>query len=153
MLQLQNGGRRGASFLVPRQGRDAKEEVAESAQVYIGNNFLFQPHYPWTVLHGGAAQHQTATAAASYVSVCTGLPRHSERNERPASLEVQPTTSTKSVTSDSYCKQFISERHVQSIHNGISVDVADCNGTESEEDRVLAITKIVLKLMKKMVDK
>jgi hypothetical protein len=43
----------------------------------------------------------TATAAASAAPGCTGLPHHSGRNECPPSLEAQPTTSTKAVSSGS----------------------------------------------------
>jgi hypothetical protein len=46
MLQLQVGGRRGTSSLQlsrlqPRQGRDAEEKVAGSAQDYNGKGVLF----------------------------------------------------------------------------------------------------------------
>jgi hypothetical protein len=84
----------------PCQGRDAKEKVTESTQDYTVKG-LFQPHHPWTGLRGGAAQQHTATAAASSIPSCTGLPHHSGRNECLTSLEAQPTTSTKSVSSGS----------------------------------------------------
>jgi hypothetical protein len=124
MLQAQVGGGRGTSSLQlprlqPRQGQDPKEKVAENAQGCIGKGVYFHPHHPWTVLCGGTAQQHTATAAALSIPTCTGLPCHSGRNECPASLEAQP-TSTKSVSSDSECKHFVSEWHVQSSRNSIS---------------------------------
>jgi hypothetical protein len=42
---------------------------------------------------------------------------------------------------------FICGCHVQSSHNDMSA-VTELNGAESEEDRIMSITKIVLKLMK-----
>jgi hypothetical protein len=61
MLQLKVGERRGTaslqlSRLQSRQGRDAKEKVAESAQNYNGKSVLFQPHRRWTILRGRAMQ-------------------------------------------------------------------------------------------------
>jgi hypothetical protein len=78
MLQLQVGGRRGASplqlsRLQARQGRDAKEIVAESGQYYNRKDVLFQPHHPRTNLRGGATQQHTATAAVSAALSRTGL--------------------------------------------------------------------------------
>jgi hypothetical protein len=63
MLQLQVGGRRETSSLQllklqAHQGRDVKEEVAESAQDYNRKGILFHPHHPRTILHGGATQQQ-----------------------------------------------------------------------------------------------
>jgi hypothetical protein len=73
MLSLQVGGRRGTSSLQlsrvqARQGRDAKEKVAESAQDYNGKDVLFQLHR-----RGGTTQQHTSTAAASAPLGCTGL--------------------------------------------------------------------------------
>jgi hypothetical protein len=84
ILQLQIGGQRGTSYLQlsrlqARQGRDAKEKVSESARDYNGKGVLFQPHHPRTILHGGAMQQYTATAAASAAFICTGLHRQWEK--------------------------------------------------------------------------
>jgi hypothetical protein len=78
MLQVQVGVRRWTSSLQlsrlqVRQGRDAKEKVAESAQVYNGRDVLFQPHHPRSILRGGATQQHSATAAASATLIGTGL--------------------------------------------------------------------------------
>jgi hypothetical protein len=59
--------------LQARQGQDAKEKVAESAQDYNGKGVLFQPYHPKTVLPSGPTQQHTATAAVSAALSCTGL--------------------------------------------------------------------------------
>jgi hypothetical protein len=87
MLQLQDGGRRGTSSLQlsrlqARQGRGAKEKVAESAQDYNRKGVLFKPHHPRTILRGGATQQHTATAAISAALSCTGLLPHRLRHNQ-----------------------------------------------------------------------
>jgi succinylarginine dihydrolase len=64
MLQLQVDGRRETSSielsrLQARQGREAKEEVAERAQSYNGKGLLYQPHHSRTILYGGATQQHS----------------------------------------------------------------------------------------------
>jgi hypothetical protein len=81
-------------MLQPRQGIDVKEKAAESAEDYHGKRFLFQPHHSKTILHGGSTEKHTAATSSTHD--CTSLLRHGERNEFPASLEAQP-TSTKPV--------------------------------------------------------
>jgi hypothetical protein len=41
-----------------RQGRDAKEKVAESAQDYNGNGVLFQLYHPRTIFRSNTQQQQ-----------------------------------------------------------------------------------------------
>jgi hypothetical protein len=85
------------SRLQPLKGQDAKEKASETVQDYIEKGVLFQPHHPWHVLRGTTAQQHTAKAIASSAPGGKGLHRHSGRNECPASLEAQPTRSTKSI--------------------------------------------------------
>jgi hypothetical protein len=151
MLQLQVGGRRGTSSiqlsrLQPRPGRDAKEKVAESAQDYIGKGDSFQPRHSWTVLSGDAVQQYISAAAASSVPGCTGLPHHSGRNECPTSLEAQPPPSQSvqapNVNSSSVNDMF---KVVATVFQHIMTEL---NGAESEEGRIVAIIKIILKQVK-----
>jgi hypothetical protein len=58
--------------LQARQGKDAKEEVADSAQDYNGKDVLFQPHHLTTILRGIATQQHTAAAASDAFS-CTDV--------------------------------------------------------------------------------
>jgi hypothetical protein len=83
----------------PRKRRE-RESRRESPRLQRKGG-LFQLHNPRTTLRGGAKQQHTATAAASAALSCTGLPRHCGRNECPPSLEAQPTTSIKTVSSGS----------------------------------------------------
>jgi hypothetical protein len=124
----------------PRQGRDAKENVAESAQDYIKKGVLFQPHHPWTVLRGGAAQQHTATASASSVPGCIGLHCHSGRNE---CLEAQ-STSTKSVSHTPNANSLSLNDMLKVVATVFQQIMAELNGAESEDDRIVAITKTVL---------
>jgi hypothetical protein len=85
MLQLKVGGRREISSielsrLQARQGRDAKEKVAERAQT---------PHHPRAVLRGGVTQQHTATAAASATLSCTALPPLLSHNQQAPIQSVQ----------------------------------------------------------------
>jgi hypothetical protein len=83
----------------------------------------------------------TAPTAASSIHRCTALLRHSGRNECPASLEAQPTTSTKapSVNNLSLNNTF---KVVTPVFQQIMTELS----VAESEDRIVAITKFVLKL-------
>jgi hypothetical protein len=53
----------------------------ESTQDYTGKGVLFQPHGTRIILHCGATQQHTATAAASAALRYTGLLLNDVRNE------------------------------------------------------------------------
>jgi hypothetical protein len=148
MPPQQVGGRRGTSSLQlsrlrARQGQDAKEKAAESAQGYNGKGALFQPHLPRTILRGGATKQHTATTAASTALSCTGLLH---------SLEAQATTSIKSIQAPNANSSSLKEMSavVVMIFRQIMTELS---GAASEEDRLMAITKIVLKLIKQIAYK
>jgi hypothetical protein len=139
------------SRLQAHQGRDAKEKVAVSAEVYKVKDVLFQPRHPRTILRGGATQQHTATAVASSTLDCTGLPRHSGRNDCPAFLEAQPTTRlSRSVQDPKANSSSLNDifKVVATIFQQIATEL---NGAEAEEDKITAVIKIVLKLMKQNV--
>jgi hypothetical protein len=90
MLQLQVDEWRGTSSLQKSRlqslkGQNAKDKAAKTVQDHIEQGVLFQHNHLWYVLHGSDAQH-TAKATASATPGAKGLPRHSGRNECPASL-------------------------------------------------------------------
>jgi hypothetical protein len=109
--------------------RDAKEKAAESAQGYNGKCVLFQPHHPRTALHCGATQQHTAAAA------CTPC------------LEAQPAVPSESVQAPNANSSSLSGMFtvVATICQHIMMELS---GAESEEDRIMTITKIALKLVK-----
>jgi hypothetical protein len=85
---------------------------------------IFHSHRPWTVLHGDAAQQQTARAAVSSAPSCTGLSTHSAINECSIPLEAQ-LTSTKSVNSDFYVNSSINgilKNHDRAQRNRIRIN-------------------------------
>jgi hypothetical protein len=55
---------------------------------------------------------------------------------------------TKSVNSDSWCKQFVSERQVHNNRNGTSADHDGAQWGRVKDDRRVATTKMVFKLLK-----
>jgi hypothetical protein len=132
MLQLQVGGPRGTSSL---QLSRLQARVAQKAQDYKGKGVLFQPHHPRTILRGSETQGHTATAAASAALSWLGLP----------SLEAQP-TSTKSLQAPNGNSSSLNAMFtvVTIIFHQIMTEVS---GADSEEDRIMATTRIVLKLM------
>jgi hypothetical protein len=115
-----------------------KEIATENTQGCNGKGVLFQPHHPRTVFYGDAVQQHMATAAASVAVVCAGLPRHSRKNECPASLEVQLTASTRSVSSGS-------KHNSLSLNDMFKVVSTELSGGESEKDRIVTHHKNCIK--------
>jgi hypothetical protein len=86
-----------------------------------------------------------AETAVSFALGCTGLLRHCERNEFLDSLEAQP-TSNKSVQAPNVNSSSLSDRFkvVATVFQQIMTQL---DGAELEENKIVAITKIVLKFM------
>jgi hypothetical protein len=149
MPQLQVGGWRGTSSpqllrLQACQGNNAKEKLAESTQDYNGKGVLLQLHHPRTILRGGAMYQHTATAAASATlhpatlgEMSAPHPKRHNQQQTP-SQSVQAPNKNSSSVSDIF-------KVVAMIFQHITTEL---NEAESEEDRIMSITKIVLKLMK-----
>jgi hypothetical protein len=120
-------------------------KVAESAQDFSGKGVLFQPHHSRALLLGGATQQHTATAATSAALSCTNPPCHSWRNEYPSPLRHNQVPSqsvqTPNANSSPLYDMFTV---VTTIFQQIMTEL---NGAKSEKDRIMVITKIVLKLM------
>jgi hypothetical protein len=116
-----------ADTLRNRRGK----KVEESAHDCNWKGVLVQPHCPRAILRGGVTQQHTATAVASAAVSCTG---------RPPSLEAQP-ASTKAVSSSLSDMSTVVSTIFQQI-------ITELSAAESEEDRIMAITKTVLKLVK-----
>jgi hypothetical protein len=136
MLQLQTGGRRGTSplqlsRLQARQGIEAKEKVAEGAKDYNGKGVLFQPHHVKTILRRGATQQQPQPQQPP--SVHTPVPQQWEKL-----VPNQTSNANSSSLNDMFTV-------VATILQQI---LTEFNWAESEEDRIMDITKIVVKLMK-----
>jgi hypothetical protein len=70
----------------------------------------------------------------------------------PSSLEAQPTTSTKSVQAPNANSSSVYDmsKVVAAIFQQIMTEL---NGAESEEDRIMVIRKIMLKLMKHLASR
>jgi hypothetical protein len=104
------------------------------------------PGLAFTAALRSNTQQHTATAAASSAHGCTGLPHHCGRNECPSPLRHHQvpiqSVQTPNVTSWSLNDIF---KVVATLLQQIMTEL---NGAESEEDRMIAITKIALKPMK-----
>jgi hypothetical protein len=103
MLQLQVDGWRGTSSvqllrLQAFQRRNAKEKVAGSARDYSEKVAVFQPHHPRTIFRGGAMQQHSNSSSLSHPQFAQACPARVKEMNSP-SLEAQPTTCTKSVSS------------------------------------------------------
>jgi hypothetical protein len=121
MLQLQDAGRRGTSFLQmsrlqAREGSDAKEKCV-----------LFQPQDPRTILRGNSC------------NLSTGLPPPLRHNQQVPNQSVQAPTTNSSSLNEMFTV-------VETVYQQ---DLTEPSGAEPEENRIMAIAKIVLKLMKK----
>jgi hypothetical protein len=69
-------------------------------------------------------------------------------NECPPSFEAQPTASIKPVSSDSHVNSSSLNDAFKAVATLFQQIIILLNGAESEENRILAIEKIVLKLVK-----
>jgi hypothetical protein len=96
-----------------------------------------------------AARQHTARAAASAALSCTGLPRHSGRNECPPPLRQKQQVSSQSVQAPKANSSSLNDMFTV-VATIIQQIMTELNGAESEESRIIAITKIVLKFKKKM---
>jgi hypothetical protein len=111
---------------------------------------LFQPHQPGTIFRCCGAQTHTAAAAAAASAVLsfTGLPRQSGKNEWPPALrhnqQQLPGQSVQAPNADSFSLKGMF-KVVATIFQQIMTELS---GTQSEEDRIMAITNILLMLMK-----
>jgi hypothetical protein len=154
MLPLKVGGRRGTSSLrlsrlQARQGSAAKDKAAESAQDYKGRVFSSSHTTPGLqVSFAAVLRSNTTIAAASATLSFTGLPRHSGRNESSGPLRHNQQVPSQTVQA--------SNAKSSSLYDVFTVVattfeqlLTKLNGAESEQDKIRAITKIVLKLKKK----
>jgi hypothetical protein len=149
MLQLEVGEWKETSSLQLSklqvcQGRYAKKKVTESAQDYNGKGPLFQPHHPRTFLHGGAAQQQpqlpsfSQAGPATLGKIIAPPPPPSKHNQQIPSQSLQAPNANSSSLNDMF-------KVVATILQQIMTELS---GSESEEDRIVAMTNIVFKLMK-----
>jgi hypothetical protein len=123
---------------------DEKEEVAESVQDCNRKVVLFQPHHPMTIFRGGATQWHNISSP-SRPQFHRPVPPQLEKRVSP-SLEAQPTISTKSVQAPNTNSSSLNDMFTvaATIFQQIMTELS---GTESEVDRVVVITRIVLKLI------
>jgi hypothetical protein len=125
-----------------------KRKSQRAPKAYIGKGVLFQLDHRWTVLRGGGAQQHTATAAALPVPDCTVLPATlGEMSAPPPLRHIQQQLLSQSVQAPNVNSSSLNNmfKVVATVFQQIMTEL---NGAESEEDRMVAIRKIVLKLMK-----
>jgi hypothetical protein len=126
-----------------------RKTVAEHAQDYNRKGVLFPPHHPRTILHGGATQQHsqqqkqphpptTAQACPATVGKMSAPPPSRHNQQQVPSQSVQAPDVNSSSLNDMF-------KVVTTVFQQI---MRELNGAESEEDRIVAITKIVLQLMK-----
>jgi hypothetical protein len=104
-------------------------------------------HQPQSNLRGGAAQQHTPTAAVSSTHDCTGLARHSGRNGCPAPLRHNQQVPRQSIQTPNVNSSSLKDMFdvVTTVFQQIMTEL---NGVDSDEERTVAIIKIVLKLVK-----
>jgi hypothetical protein len=142
-LQLQVGEWKGTSSLqLSRlracQGRDANEKVSDSTP-RLQRAVLFQPHHP-KIIRGGATQQPQPPSVAQACPVIV------EERIAPPFFETQPTT-RQSVQAPNANSSSLNDMYA-AIATIFQQIMTQLNGAESQEDRIMATTKTVLKLMK-----
>jgi hypothetical protein len=132
MMQLQLGGQKGTSSLqLSRVCRYAKEEMRKrrsqrTLETTTGRVFSSS--------HTAPGQSFAATATASAALSCAGLPPPLRHNQQVSKARNSDSSSLNDIFTV-----------VPTIFQKL---VTELNGAEAEENRTMAITKIVLKLMK-----
>jgi hypothetical protein len=111
--------------------------VAESAQDNV-KGVLFQPHQPRTILGGGAKQQHSNSRGLNRPQFHRPAPSPSRHIQQVSSQSVQIPKANGSSLNDMLT---VVARIFQQI-------MTESNGAESEEDRIVVITKTVLKLVK-----
>jgi hypothetical protein len=131
------------SGLQIREGGDAEKEVTENTQNYNAKCVL-KPRHPRCVLRGGAPRQRRATAAASDAPDCpatlaTRVPMPLRQQAEHATGQSVEATNVNSLPLDNSTLWTVTV--VQQF-------MTEFNGALSEEEKIVAITKIVLNLMK-----
>jgi hypothetical protein len=108
---------------------------------------LFQPHHSRSVLRGGSPRQDRGTAAASDTSCGSGRSRHNGTQD-PCGFAPTRTADSRSVSSGPKCKQFASDKMLKIVVMVVQQIMTELNSAMVEKDKIVAITKIVLNLMK-----
>jgi hypothetical protein len=146
MLQATAGRKttsRQLSRLQARERGAAEEEISENSQNYNGNGVPLKrttPGVSFASLRGSThQQHQPQALQAP----TTGQPA-TEKKSVPAPAEPQR-------SGQSVCGQNVNSQHLDSMMRVVTVIqqiMTEYSGAVSEEDKIMAITKIVLNLTK-----
>jgi hypothetical protein len=149
MLQLTVGGRRKTasrqlSGLQTREGGTPEKEVTEGTQNHNGKGVLFCPHQPRRLLRGGTpGQRRPAAAATPGTHVPVASPPIPVKQNIPAPALQQKTG--QSIQAPHVSSQpFDNMLKVVTVVQQIMTEVS---GALSQEEKIVAITKIVLKLL------
>jgi hypothetical protein len=149
MLQLNVGGRQETtsiqlSWLQARPGRSPQKKGTENTKEHNGKGVLFNIHQARSVLRGGSAEQRRATAAGSSTMGFCGI--SSLRGKRSVPAPVRQKDAGQSVpATDVNSLPLENMMRVVSVVHQI---VTEINSSVSEEDKIVAITEIVLNLLK-----
>jgi hypothetical protein len=127
-----------------REGGTPEEEVPEGTQNHNGKSVLFRPHHPRRLLRGGTPRQRSPAAGAATTSKpgSGGFTQNVKQNVPAPAL--QQTTGQSVQASNVSSQPFDNMLKVVTVVQQIMTEVS---GALSEEEKIVAITKIVLKLM------
>jgi hypothetical protein len=134
------------SGLQTREGGDPEKEVTEDTQDYNGKGVLFQPHNSRCVLHGGPLRQDRGRAVASDTPGGGGNPCHNETKGLCTPTPAQSAANRSVSQAPNVNSQPLENMlRVVTVVQQIMTEFSDAI---SEEDKIVAITKIVLNLIK-----
>jgi hypothetical protein len=131
------------SGLQTREGGTAEEEIAENTQNYNGEGVLPQPYYARCLLRGGAPRQYSTTTTA-------GAPNSSGRFTCRSKIET-PTSGQQQIADQSVQAPTVNSQTLDSMLRVVTVVqqiMTEFNVVVSELEKRVAVTKIVLNLMK-----
>jgi hypothetical protein len=149
MLQLPvGGGRQTTSRQLSRlqtcQRKTAKKEGTKKIQTYHAEGVLLKPHHTRCLLRGGPPRQRRTTAAKPGNPSSGEFSTHTGIKYIPAPAFQQETG--QSVQAPNTYNQPLD--NMLKVVTVVQQIMTEFNGAGSEEDKIVAITKIVLNLMK-----